>query len=40
MASTTRNIFTLGEYNDDTLAGEGVPMPSVWYGDTRFIDGI
>ena len=40
MASTTRNIFTLGEYNDDTLAGEGVPLPSVWYGDTRFIDGI
>jgi len=39
MASTTRNIFTLGEYNDDTLAGEGVPLPSVWAGDTRFVDG-
>ena len=39
MASTTRNIFTLGEYNDETLAGEGVPLPSVWAGDTRFVDG-
>ena len=39
MASTTRNIFTLGEYTDDTLAGEGVPLPSVWAGDTRFVDG-
>ena len=39
MASTTRNIFTLGEYSDDTIAGEGVPLPSVWAGDTRFVDG-
>ena len=39
MASTTRNIFTLGEYNDATIEGDGVPLPSVWYGDTRFIDG-
>lgn len=30
MASTTRNIFTLGEYNDSTLAGEGVSVDSVF----------
>ena len=34
MADITRNIFSLSEYSDDTTAGEGVPIPSVWTADS------
>ena len=30
MADTTRNIFSLSEYSDDTIAGEGISVDSVY----------
>ena len=30
MADTTRNIFSLSEYSDSTIAGDGVPINDVW----------
>ena len=30
MADTTRNIFSLSEYSDSTIAGDGVPVDNVW----------
>ena len=30
MADTTRNIFSLSEYSDDTIAGDGIPVDSVF----------
>ena len=33
MADTTRNIFSLSEYSDDTIAGEGISVDSVYVRD-------
>ena len=33
MADTTRNIFSLSEYSDDTIAGDGIPVDSVYLTD-------
>ena len=33
MADTTRNIFSLSEYSDDTIAGDGIPVDSVFLTD-------
>ena len=33
MADTTRNIFSLSEYSDDTIAGEGISVDSVYVDD-------
>ena len=33
MADTNRNIFSLSEYSDNTIAGEGISLPSVWGRD-------
>ena len=30
MADTTRNIFSLSEYSDDTIAGDGISVDSVY----------
>ena len=35
MANNTRNIFSLSEYSDSTIAGDGVPVPSVWMESAR-----
>ena len=32
MADTTRNIFSLSEYSDDTVIGDGIPLTEVWTG--------
>ena len=32
MADTTRNIFSLSEYSDDTIIGDGIPLTEVWTG--------
>ena len=29
MADTTRNIFSLSEYSDDTVIGDGIPLTEV-----------
>ena len=34
MADTTRNIFSLSEYSDDTIAGEGISIDSVYVNDS------
>lgn len=33
MADTTRNIFSLSEYSDYTIAGDGIPVDSVYLTD-------
>ena len=33
MADTTRNIFSLSEYSDDTIAGDGIPVDSVFLSE-------
>tara|TARA_B100000945_G_scaffold281547_1_gene249322 strand:+ start:633 stop:3608 length:2976 start_codon:yes stop_codon:yes gene_type:complete len=30
MADTTRNIFSLSEYSDNTIAGEGISVDNIW----------
>ena len=43
MADTTRNIFSLSEYSDDTIAGDGIPVDSVYVkpnaADNAYIGG-